>query len=397
VRRKRWGIIGLLLLLLLLVAALPIVSGTVFADAGGASGEGEKELLENIRELLSNLDTEELQEYISSLSTFDGWEVKEKIAELVNGGITDYSNVYSAIFSLITDEIKELLPSFVVICAISVLCGILNTVKNSFLSDATSDIIFFVCYAAAIVVLFFRLFAVFEACEACMNGLKKQMEIVFPLLLTLMAASGGSVSAAVYNPAVVFLCDGISSVLTKIVLPFTLIVMILQLVSHLNKNIKTDGFIRLFKSANKWLIGVSVTVFGIFLSVQGLTAASYDGISLRAAKYAISNSVPIVGNFLSGGFDLVLAGNALIKNSVGIIGVFMILSVVAEPLVMLISFSLLLRLSAAVSEPIGDERLCSFQSNLSDSLGYLTASLFSLAFLYFLTILLLICSAGVIF
>jgi stage III sporulation protein AE len=392
-KEKRRAILWLFLLLLF-AAALPIAVNVVFADP---SGEGERELLENIQELLENLDTEELQDYISSLSAFSDWDVKEKIAELINGGITDYSDVYSAIFSLITDKIKELLPSFAVICAISVLCGILNTVKNSFLSDATSDIIFFVCYAAAIVVLFFKLFAVFEKCEECMNGLKQQMEIVFPLLLTLMAASGGSVSVAVYDPAVVFLCDGISSVLTEIVLPFTLIVMILQLVSHLNKNIKTDGFIRLFKSANKWLIGVSVTVFGIFLSVQGLTAASYDGISLRAAKYALSNSVPIVGNFISGGFDLVLAGNALIKNSVGIVGVFMIFSVVAEPIVTLISFSLLLRLSAAVSEPIGDERLCSFQSNLSDSLGYLTASLFSLAFLYFLTILLLICSAGVIF
>ena len=327
---------------------------------------------------------------------FSSYDAKTLISELISGGTSNYENLYSMLFSSVISGVKELLPSFVVVCAISVLCGALNAVKNSFLADSTTDIIFFACYASAVLVLFFRLYSVFSLCGECMDELKKQMEIVFPLLLTLMAASGGTVSVSIYHPAVVFLCDGIASVLTKIVLPFTLIILILQMVSHLNGNIKLDGFVSLFKSANKWVIGVSVTVFGIFLSVQGIASASYDGISLRAAKYAISNSVPIVGNFISGGFDLVLAGNALIKNSVGIIGVFLILAAVAKPMIALASFSLLLRLTSAVCEPIGDQRISQFLTKTADTLGYLTAALLSLVFLYFLTVLLLICSAGII-
>ncbi len=91
-----------------------------------------------------------------------------------------------------------------------------------------------------------------------------------------------------------------------------------------------------------------------------------------------------------------LAGNTLIKNSVGVIGVFMICSVLIKPIVLLACFSVVLRLTSAVCEPIGESRISSFLGKLSDCLGYLTASVFSLGFLYFLTILLLICSAGVI-
>ncbi len=375
-------------------------TATAFTDGGAAdaAGEsGEEELMENIRELIGELDVEELQEYLDSLEDFSSWDVADKILELIDGGSLDYESVFSALFSLLTDALTDMLPAFALICAIALLCGILNTVKTGFLQDSTAEIIFFVCYAAVLVVLLSQTVSVFTLCFETMNDLRTQMEIVFPILLTLMAASGGTVSATVYQPAVAFLSGGVAEVLTDVVLPFTVVIVVLNMVANLSENIKLKGFISLFKSANKWLIGLCVAVFGIFLSVQGLTSATYDGISLRAAKYAISNSVPIVGGFISGGFDLVLAGSSLIKNSVGMIGIFLLVSGVLQPVVAVAGFSLGLRLTAAVCEPIGDGRISAFLTQLSESTGYLVACLLSVAFLYFLTVLLLICSAGVIF
>ena len=368
---------------------------SILASAQTADREEAGELEENIEELLGELDTEELQSYLNSLEDFSDWNVKDKISELLSGGTLDYDSVFSALFSALTDSLADMLPAFAVICAVSLLCGVLNAVKGSFLRDSTGEIIFFACYISVVVVLLSQLVEVFSLCSRTMNGLKRQMEIIFPVLLTLMAASGGTVSVGVYQPAVAFLCDGVADILTDVVLPFTAVIIVLGMVEKLNKNVKLNGFISLFKSINKWLIGISVTVFGIFLTAQGLTSATYDGISMRAAKYAISNSIPIVGNFISGGFDIVLAGNILIKNSVGIIGVFLILAVALQPVLSLVGFSLFLRLTAAISEPVGDERISGFLTGLADAMGYVVACLVSLAFLYFLTILLLICSAGV--
>lgn len=360
------------------------------------SNTGEEQLKESIENLLTELDTRALQEYLSSLQEFSAWNVKDKILELIDGGTLEYTSIFSALFSILGQSLKDMLPSFALICAIALLCGILNTVKSGFLKDSTAEIIFFVCYAAVLVVLLSQLIGVFELCSQTLNALRKQMEIIFPLLLTLMSASGGTVSATVYQPAVAFLSGGVAGILTQLVLPFTLVVIVLYILSHLHKNVQIKGFISLFKSVNKWAIGLSVAVFGIFLSVQGLTAATYDGISLRAAKYAISNSVPIVGGFISNGFDLVLAGSTLIKNSVGVMGIFILASTVVQPLVCLVGFSLALRLAAAVCEPIGDERISAFLTNVNEGVGYLIACLLCMAFLYFLTVLLLICSAGVI-
>ena len=139
---------------------------------------------------------------------------------------------------------------------------------------------------------------------------------------------------------------------------------------------------------NKWLIGVCVSVFGLFFTAQGIGAATYDGIVRRAAKYAIGTGVPIIGGFLSGGFDLAVAGSALIKDSVGYLAMILLLAVVFKPLILLIASNLLFRFTAAVSQPLGESRISDFLSETADNINLVLAALLMAAFLYFVMLLL---------
>lgn len=127
-------------------------------------------------------------------------------------------------------------------------------------------------------------------------------------------------SVSVYQPAVAFLTNGIVRIILDAVLPLSTLMMVFSVVSNLSVSTKLTRFVEFFGSLNKWLIGISFTVFTFFLSVQGITAGGIDGISLRATKYAISNSIPIVGGYLKDGVDLVIASSVLIKNAVGVWG-----------------------------------------------------------------------------
>ena len=149
-------------------------------------------------------------------------------------------------------------------------------------------------------------------CYGAVRSMQKQMQAVFPILLTLIATSGGSVSVAVYQPAVVFLSEIIVNIISTVVLPVAVMLVVICMVGNMSEEIKLNNFAALFKSINKWVLGISLTAFTVFLTVQGITSATYDGLSFKAAKYAISNSVPIIGGFLSGGFDLMIAGLSLI-------------------------------------------------------------------------------------
>ena len=131
--------------------------------------------------------------------------------------------------------------------------------------------------------------------------------------------------------------------------------------------------------------------------MQGITSATYDGVVRRVTKYAIGNGIPIVGGFLSGGFDLAVAGGVLIKNSLGALGIFLMVSILFEPLLLLISVNMLLRLTAAVTQPFGDSKISDFLGETAGNLQYCTAGLLFTAFLYFLSIVIMICSSEVLF
>ena len=176
-----------------------------------------------------------------------------------------------------------------------------------------------------------------------------------------------------------------------------LAIIVFSVAGNFSKELKLSQFSAFFKSINKWIIGVSVSVFGLFFTVQGLTSATYDGIVRRAAKYAIGTGVQIVGGFLSGGFDLAVAGSILIKNSLGNLSVVLMIAVLFEPLVLLIAANLFLRLTAAVTQPLGESRISDFLGETADNLNYCTAGLLFVAFLYFISIVLIICSSEVFF
>ncbi len=369
----------------------------VSAETGGeAETEAEEELQENISDLLDELDLKELQEYLDTLTEFHGISLKDKLKGLIDGDLSlDYGSLLETILHTFSDELFVLLPAFAIILAASLLCGIMNSAKSGFLHSTMSDIIGFVAYLAVGAVVLSCLVSVLSSCLSAMTALGRQMELVYPVLLTLMAASGGNVSAAIYRPAVTFLSGGILKLFTSVVMPVCISVLILGYVGNLSAEVRTEKLGDFFKSICRWLIGLSLGLFGLFLTVQGIAASQYDGISLRTVKYVISGSVPVVGGFLSGSVDLVLAGSALIKNALGSFSVLLLAAVVLKPLLLLAATQLFLRISAAATEPVGG-KIPVLLSRLGGDLGYFTASLLCVAFLYFLTLLLLVCSSGVI-
>ncbi len=392
-RRRRRLVLRVFALVFFIIFCLP---GLVFAQAEEGT-DGKEELNQNILEQIEKLDTEALQEYIDSLGIFSDETIGERLFNYIKGEQFDYGGFGKQILNVLFEDVKDMLPAFACICAVALLCGILSSVKSSFASQTSADMIFLVAYAAALIPVLAVLTECFSRAFSSVSSMREQMQLTFPLLLTLMAASGGSVSAAIYQPAVAFLSTTIVSIVSAVVLPLTLTIIAFSMAGNLSNELKLNNFSAFFKSINKWIIGVSVSVFGLFFTVQGLTSAAYDGITRRAAKYAIGTGVPIVGGFLSGGFDLAIAGSVLIKNSLGSLSIFLMVSVLFEPLVMLVAANLFLRLTAAVTQPLGESRISSFLSETADNLNYCTAGLLFVAFLYFIGIVLIICSSEVLF
>ena len=354
-------------------------------------------LQDNVEQQLGNLDLKALEEYLRSIGELSDETIAERLLSYVKGAKFDFSDFGEALADAFLSKLTLLMPSFAVITAITLLAGVMSSLKSNVNGQTASEMIFLITYAAALIPLLAILIECFRETANGVAQMRKQMQLIYPIMLTLMAASGGTVAASVCRPAVGFFSTSIVSVVDGVVLPISITIIVLSMAGNLTKELKIGKFSAFFKSINKWIIGICVSVFGIFFTLQGITTAIYDGVVRRAAKYAIGNGIPIVGGFLSGGFDLAVAGSVLIKNSLGSMGIFMMLSVLLEPLLLLISVNVLLRFIAAVTQPFGDSRISDFLGETAENLHYCTAGLLITAFLYFLTIVLMIYSTEALF
>lgn len=369
----------------------------VFCLANAEETGTEASLSEVILKELDALDLTELQEYIDGLKGWSKEGVAERLLKYLNDGAVNYEGIGRQITTVLFAKIKEIAPAFACIAAISLLAGLISVMKGGTAAGSASEMIFLIAYTAALIPLLSVLTECIQASMACISSMQKQMQIIFPLMLTLMAASGGTLTAAVCRPAVGFFATNIVSVIYAVVFPLTIAIIALSIATSMTKVLKINKFTAFFKSINKWIIGICISVFGIFFTLQGITAANYDGIVRRTAKYAIGNGVPIVGGFLSGGFDLAVAGSVLIKNSLGTMSIFLLLAVVFEPIVLLISVNLLLRITSAIAQPFGDGRISDCLEETAGNLQYCMAGVLFTAFLYFLSIMLMVCATEALF
>ena len=379
--------------LLVLLFFLPAVVGRAESES-----EGEERLMENVEELLNSLDTKELEEYLASLKidSFDGVSLQEKIVQLIKGGNVSYDDLFSAVWEQLWEKGRETIGVFITILCVCIFDGVILSVRGNFLSNGISDVVHYACFACILSLLFLFLIPQFSQTKQTVEELARQMELIFPLLITLMAGGGGTVSVAIYRPAVAFLSNGIIQMIQNILFPIAILLIGLSVVGSISGKINLGGFVKFFSGSSRWLMGIAFTLYSVCLTVQGIASSTFDGLSLRAAKYAIGSGVPMIGGFLSGGIDLVLAGSILIKNSLGIVAILLLCFTVLEPLLGWIVFSLLLKLTAALASPIADARIGGFLEGLSANVGYFIAGLLAVGFAYFVTVLLFICSSGVI-
>ena len=385
----------LLIIIIVAVAACLFAGGiTAYAEE-----DGSKELNESISGLLEDLDLSELQQYLdehsdSFLFNF-GDTAKEIVNYLIKGNLdTDYGSYIKELFNVIFKNVISLIPAFAEVTAIALLCAVVTTAEGKLIGKSTSKIVRLSCYSLIIMIIASMLVGTVSECISCIKSVKKQIEIITPILATLTVLTGGTSTAAIYQPSAIFLSGGAVEIVSGFIFPATLAVIVLNFMSKLNPQMSFGGVTALVKSIMKWVIGITVTVFSIFITMQSTASSLFDGIIFKATKYVVGNSVPIAGNFLSSGFDMLTSAGLLIKSSVGICGLLLLLAELIQPIILLISFSIILKFVGAVIQPVGEQTLYSLLSDLSKDIEFFIAGLLTVAFMYALIIMLIINSAN---
>lgn len=353
----------------------------------------QEDLQNQTNNSLNIFDFSELDEILNNLETkgeFKASTFKEKVEQLLNGDYTaDFGGIVKMILSVFIADLKKLIPVLSAILSLAILSNLLGYFQNKNNSKSISNIIHFVCFISVIIIVCTSVSSLIKITTNAITSMKSQMEIIFPIILTLMTAVGSTVSVGIYQPILATLSGLIVNLFSYIILPIFIISFVISVVGNLSNNVKLGKFSSLLNDLFKWVIGGVFTIFTGVMAIRGISAGSFDSVSIRTTKYAIKSYVPIVGGYLSDGFNVIMASSVLIKNAVGTAGLLLIFISILSPIITILIFKWALHLLSAFIEPLMDGKISNFLFSVSKAVNMLIATILSVALMYIITVALL--------
>lgn len=271
----------------------------------------------------------------------------------------------------------------------------LQSLQNAFEQQAVSKVAYAVVYMVLMILALNSFRLAMEYAQEAIQTMTHFMIALIPLLLALLASSGGLVSAAFFHPMVLFLMNVTGSIVEYVVLPLLFLAALLNIVSTMSEHYKVTQLADLFTKVAMGALGAILTIFLGVMSVKGATAAIADGVALRAAKFVAGNFIPVIGKMFTDATDTVVTASMLLKNAVGVAGVALVLLIAVFPAIKIFIISFVYKLSAAVLQPLGGGPVIACLNIISKSVLYILAALAIVSLMFFLSLTVIITAGNI--
>lgn len=342
----------------------------------------------------SQMDSFNISNFIDEANKYSNDVLKDiDIQELLNNAIKgelDTNQLLKNIFPLLGTEIKEALKVMGSILIIVLIHSVLKSISDNLNNKSVAQITYYVQYILIATVIMTNFSSIITLTKEAVGNMISFIQLLFPLLMTLMLASGSVVSVNLVQPIILFIINLIANIFQSIIIPIILVGTALAIVSKISDRIQIDKLSKFLKSSSVWVIGILLTIFVGVLSIEGTLGSSVDGITAKTAKAAVSSFIPVVGKVLGDAVDTVIGCSAILKNAIGIVGVIVVIAICITPILKLAIITIIYHLTAALCEPIADSQIVSLITQMADTFKILLAILCSISVMLIIGITLVI-------
>jgi stage III sporulation protein AE len=286
----------------------------------------------------------------------------------------------------------KLLGTLILLTIFSML---LQLLQDAFSQSTVSKVAYALVYMVLMIIALNSFHIAIEYTVEAIRTMTSFILALIPLLLALMASSGGIISAAFFHPVILFLMNTSGVLIEKIVLPLLFLSALLSIVSTLTDQYKVTQLAQLLRNIGVGLLGTFLTVFLGVISVQGASAAVSDGMAIRTAKFVTGNFIPVLGRMFTDAADTVISASVLLKNTVGIIGVAILLLIAAFPAIKVLTLAFIYKFTAALLQPLGGGPVIKCLDIISKSVIYIFAALAIVSLMFFLSITVIIAAGNI--
>lgn len=361
-----------------------------------AAQTGEKKQTENItiEDFMDSSDFTEIQDILDEQLADTDFSFWDTIKTLSGGeGVAGVSDIVAMGKEAVQKEIKQNKSLWLQCFSIAIIVGVFSNFSMIFKNYQVGETGFYIGYLMLFVILFPAFYNIFRIAQQTTDALILFMKALLPVFfLTVATSNGAGTASAMYSNSLLMI-GGVEFVIGKVLLPFLEIYFVLSMLNYLSKEAKISKIVECLESLIRWgLKGTIGLVLGMH-TIQGLLLPAVEEVKKNAVIKA-GGAIPVVGDTFTGVAEMVLSVVNLMKNAVGVAGVIAMILLCTVPLLKILLYTVVFKITAAVLEPLGEKRICECFHSVATTAGLLLYLEGAALLLFSITILILSSATG---
>lgn len=347
------------------------------------------------QDTVNKLDLEEMEQFKTTIDgEISGYLENRSVREWLNDFMTgqwDFNpkeiagNLWRYFFREVLAN-SQLLGKIIILAVISAL---LVNLQSSF-DQGVAKISSMACFLAVSAIALGSFKYVIQIGQTTIDSMSNFMAAVLPQMMVLVTGLGHVHTAAAIFPIMMAACTAFARGIGLIVFPLIALSAVLNLANQLTDTIKLERMGKLVYTLAEVIMGLMLTFFIGILTLRSIYGSVMDALTLRTGKFVADTFFPVIGGYLSDALETAAGYVVLLKQAVGILGLLTIFGIFVFPVLKIGVIALIYKLSAAMVEPLGDNRISQVLEIMGNHLFLALASVAAVGLMFFILVAILV-------
>ena len=341
---------------------------------------------EQTEKMLENMEMQQMQEAVNELLGENTFHVQEFLKELMKGeqGVSKKQAVLFIKEQLLSALVMDR-QTFVQVLLLVLVSALFSNFTEVFGNNQTAEVSFYIVYMLLSAILLHSFQMISQGISEKLQDLMVFMKALMPSYFLAVTAASGSATAMVFYEMVMVVIYLIQVVLLRLVLPGIHGYVLLEMINYLHKEDFLSHMAELMQTVLGWTLKTCTGITIGMQLVQNMISPAVDSLK-RNVVGKTAAAIPGIGNAINGVTETALATAVLIRNSLGVMGILLLLLLGLPPVIKLGFTALIYKLLAALVQPVSDKRLVGCLSTIGEGCGLLLKVLLTAEFLFMITI-----------
>lgn len=341
---------------------------------------------ETAEEMLDELDLTDVEKMMNEIFPGEGIKFRDIVETFLTGDVADTvklagKGVMESLFSILAENRRGVLHILIV----ALIAAMFANFSHVFAAGQTADMGFFVLYLLMITLLLQTFELMINSVTSSLELLTEFMKVLCPVYLMVTAMVTGSSTSIVFYNLMLFLIYLIQNVVCYLVLPMIHVYLIIRLMDEISPESYLGRLAELAGTVISWILKTMLVGIAGMNLIQGLISPVLDQVKRSGFQKGVE-AIPGIGNTIGGITEIVVSVVTLIRNGIGVAGALVCVMICIIPIIQIGAMALLYKLTAALLQPVSDQRMTGCIAGTGDAAVLLLRTVYTSAVMFLLTI-----------